>query len=182
MTTDVVVIEGGPAGVLAALRAADLGARTVLASGGEFAGMAANDGPVPVRTLAPAARLLRVTRQVGQYGIDVSEPAVDYPRLLARVREVGDDVRSHSSLRQQIDALGVTVCENAGLARFEDPHTLVSESGQRFRAEKIIVCTGGLSRRLPIPGFDLTSTPTAAWRLTSVPFSTLVVGGGAAGV
>jgi pyruvate/2-oxoglutarate dehydrogenase complex dihydrolipoamide dehydrogenase (E3) component len=120
--TDVLVIRAGPAGVLAAVRAADLGARTALVSSAEFGGMAANDGPVPVRTLAHAARLLRAARKVGHYGIDVSEPALDYARLLARVREVVDDVRSQSSLRQQIDALGVTVCENAGLARF-DPYT-----------------------------------------------------------
>ena len=85
---DVLVIGAGPAGVLAALRAADLGARTVLVSSDEFGGMAANDGPVPVRTLAHAARLLRAARKVGHYGIDVSEPALDYARLLARVREV----------------------------------------------------------------------------------------------
>ena len=54
---DVVVIGAGPAGVLAAIRAADLGARTALVSSAEFGGMVANDGPVPVRTLAYAARL-----------------------------------------------------------------------------------------------------------------------------
>ena len=68
--------------------------------------MAANDGPVPVRTLAHAARLIREARQLGQYGIAVSEPVLDYPRLLARVREVVDDVRAHSALRGQIDAAG----------------------------------------------------------------------------
>jgi pyruvate/2-oxoglutarate dehydrogenase complex dihydrolipoamide dehydrogenase (E3) component len=70
--TDVVVIGAGPAGVIAALRAADLGARTTLVTASEFGGMAANDGPVPVRVLAHAARLLRATREVGQYGITVS--------------------------------------------------------------------------------------------------------------
>ena len=69
--TDVLVIGAGPAGVLAALRAADLGARTVLVSSGEFGGMAANDGPVPVRALAHAARVyIRLARTVGRYGID----------------------------------------------------------------------------------------------------------------
>jgi dihydrolipoamide dehydrogenase len=55
--------------------------------------MAANDGPVPVRTLAHAARLIRKARQLNQYGIAVSEPVLAYPRLLARVREVAGDVR-----------------------------------------------------------------------------------------
>jgi len=67
--TDVIVIGAGPAGVLAALRAADLGARTMLVTRADFGGMAANDGPVPVRTLAHAARLMREARQLGQYGI-----------------------------------------------------------------------------------------------------------------
>ena len=101
---DVLVIGAGPAGVVAALRAADLGARTVLVTRDAFGGMAANDGPVPVRTLAHAARLLRDARQLGQYGIAVGEPVLDYRRLLARVREVLNDVRAHSAFRNQIDS------------------------------------------------------------------------------
>ncbi|MGA7066778.1 MAG: NAD(P)/FAD-dependent oxidoreductase, partial [Pseudolabrys sp.] len=142
----------------------------------------ANDGPVPVRTLAHAARLIREARQLGQYGIGVSEPVLDYPRLLARVREVVREARAHSSLRQQIDSLGVTVHEHAGVARFADQHTIETEGGLRLQAEKIIICTGGVSRRLPVPGFELTSTHSDAWRLTSVPPSMLVVGAGATGV
>ena len=179
---DVLVIGAGPAGVLAALRAADLGARTVLVTRTEFGGMAANDGPVPVRTLAHAARLIREARQLGEYGIGVSEPVLDYPRLLARVREAINDVRAHSSLRPQIDSLGVTVHEHAGVARFADEHTIETKSGLRLRAEKIIICTGGVSRRLSVPGFELTNTHSDAWGLTSVPPSMLVVGAGATGV
>src|SRR3954452_11236181 len=97
--TDIIAIGAGPAGVLAALRAAELGARTILGTSGEFGGMAANDGPVPVRVLAHAARLVREARQSDQYGLSAREPVLDYPRLLARVREVVADVRAHSSLR-----------------------------------------------------------------------------------
>jgi len=39
-----------------------------------FGGMAANDGPVPVRTLAHAGRLMRQAQQLGQYGIKVGPP------------------------------------------------------------------------------------------------------------
>jgi pyruvate/2-oxoglutarate dehydrogenase complex dihydrolipoamide dehydrogenase (E3) component len=179
---DVIVIGAGPAGVLAALRAADLGARTMLVTRAGFGGMAANDGPVPVRTLAHAARLIREARQLSQYGIGVSEPVLDYPRLRARVREVVNDARAQSSLRQQIDSLGVTIHEHAGLARFADPHTIETEDGLRLQAERIIICTGGISRRLSVPGFDLTNTHSDAWGLTSVPSSMLVVGAGATGV
>src|SRR5436309_1950342 len=180
--TDIVVIGAGPAGVLAALRAAELGARTVLVTSGEFGGMAANDGPVPVRVLAHAARLIREARQLGQYGLTLREPVLDYPRLLARVREVVADVRTHSSLRPQLDSFGVTVHENTGPARFTDPRTIETRGGLRLQADRLVICTGGVSRRLPIPGFELTSTHSDAWRLTAVPPSMLVVGSGATGV
>src|SRR6478672_11465574 len=178
---DVLVIGAGPAGVVAALRAADLGACTALVTRDAFGGMAANDGPVPVRTLAHAARLMREARQLGQYGITVNEPVLDYPRLLARVREVVHDVRAHSTWREQIDSLGVSVYEHAGVARFVDPHTIETTTGLRLQAEKVILCTGGISRRLDIPGFEFTSTHSDAWSLTSVPASILVIGGGATG-
>src|SRR6478736_9798373 len=129
--TDIIVVGAGPAGVLAALRAADLGARTTLVTRADFGGMAANDGPVPVRTLAHAARLIREARQLAQYGVSVSEPVLDYSRLLARVREIVQDVRAHSTWREQIDALGVSVYEQAGVARFVDPQAIETESGLR---------------------------------------------------
>ena len=178
---DLIIIGAGPAGVFAALRAAALGARTALITRDEFGGMAANDGPVPVRTLAQAARLIREARQLGMFGIAVSEPVLNYPQLLERVRTVVNDVRSHSALRSQIDSLQVTVHEHAGTARFVDPHTVETESGLRLQAKKIIICTGGVSRRLPIPGFEFTATHSDAWSLTSVPSSMLVIGGGATG-
>jgi dihydrolipoamide dehydrogenase len=178
---NVIVIGAGPAGVAAGLRAGDLGAATTLICRDEFGGMAANDGPVPVRTLAHAARLLRDARQLGQYGITTSDPVLDYSRLLARVREVVTDVRAHSTLRQQIDSVGVTVLERAGNVRFVDAHTVQTESGLRLRADRIIICTGGVSRRLAVPGFELTHTHSDAWSLTSVPPSILVIGAGATG-
>ena len=178
---DVIVIGAGPAGVVAALRAADLGAKTAMITRDEFGGMAANDGPVPVRTLAHAARLIREARQLSLYGISVGEPALDYSRLLARVRSVVDDVRAHSAFRQQVDSLGVTVYERVGDARFVDPHTIETTGGLRLQAEKFVICTGGVSRRLSVPGSELTASHSDAWHLTSVPPSMLVIGGGATG-
>ena len=178
---DVVVIGAGPAGVFCALRAADLGARTTLVTRAEFGGMAANDGPVPVRTLAHAARLARDARQLGRYGLVGDAPALSYPRLLGRVREVVDDVRDHSALRPQIDAVGVTVREHVGAARFAGAHTVETQSGLRLTGDRIVICTGGASRRLNIPGFELTCTHSDAWALTAVPASMLVIGAGATG-
>jgi len=178
---DVCVIGAGPAGVMAAFRATQLGARTTLVTSDAFGGMAANDGPVPVRTLAHAARLLRDAHQLGRYGITVGEPVLDYPRLLHRVRDVVEDVRVHSSRRELIDSLGVVVHERTGGARFLDPNTIENKNGLRVKADKFIICTGGMSRPLVVPGADLTNTHSDAWSLTSVPPSMLVIGAGATG-
>ena len=144
--------------------------------------MAANDGPVPVRTLAHAARLLREARQLPRYGIAAEEPSLDYPRLLARVREVTGDVRARSLLPEELERAGVTIHEHAGIARFVDPHVIESENAPRLRSRKVIICTGGVSRPLGVPGFDLTCTHSDAWRLVCAPESMLVVGAGATGV
>lgn len=180
--TDVVVIGAGPAGVLAALRAAELGARTTLVSSADFGGMAADDGPVPVRALAHAARLMRDARDLPRYGITESEPVLNYSRLLARVREIVHDVSTRTTLRERVDALGVTLHERSGAARFIDSHTIQTEHGLRLRADRFVICTGGVSRRLAIPGFEFASSHSDAWNLTEVPSSMLVIGTGHTGV
>lgn len=179
---DVVVVGAGPAGVVAALRAGRLGARTALITRDQFGGMAANDGPVPVRTLAQAARLIREARQLPRYGISGSEPTVDYPRLLARVREVTAAAREQTLLRDDLDRAGVRIYEQAGPARFADAHTVESDNAPPLHAGKVIICTGGTSRPLPVPGFELTATHSDAWNLSSVPPSMIVIGAGATGV
>ena len=179
---DVAVIGAGPAGAMAAIRSAELGARTTLVTRDLYGGMAAHDGPVPVRTLAYAARLIRDARQLGRYGIAVTEPRLDYSKLLSRVAEVVEVVRDHSSLREQIDRLGVTLHERAGTVRFADPHTIVSESGLRLRAGRFVLCAGGTHRRLTVPGAELVACHSDAWALTAVPPSLIVIGGGMTGL
>ena len=179
---DVAVLGAGPAGVMAAARASALGARTVLLASDDFGGMAANDGPVPVRTLAHAARLLRDAGQLPRYGVAEIEPHLDYGRVLTRVEEVVGDVRESSFLLPALTASGVELFENVGHARFGDDGSVHTDSGLTISADAFVVCTGGVSKTLPIPGFEFTSTHSDAWELTAVPESMVVLGAGATGV
>src|SRR5215216_2493408 len=67
---EVVVIGGGPSGVTAALRARELGATVALIESEHMGGVSTNDGCVPTRVLAKAARLMRDAEQFADYGLD----------------------------------------------------------------------------------------------------------------
>ena len=180
---DVAIIGAGPAGVSAGLQAARLGAKTTLITRDTVGGMAATDGPVPVRVLAQAARLRREARRPAAGTVlRQATPPWTIGRLLTRVREVVADVAEHSVLRAELQDAGVVLHEHAGTARFVDPHTIESERGVRVAAEKIILCAGGIHRALPVPGTELVGSHRDAWTLSTVPESLLVIGAGATGV
>lgn len=168
---DVIVLGG----VFAALRT-DLDASTTLLTSGELGGMATADGPVPVRTLAHAARLMRDVGQLGRYGIRTSEPTLDYATLLSRQRPGAFDVEKRAGRRRK------AIHENARPCQFIDGHTVETASGERHSADKIIVCVGGKARRLTFPGAEHVAIQSDAWSLQSVPASILVIGGGATGL
>src|SRR5580765_7205678 len=86
MAFDVTVIGGGPAGVTAALRARELGATVALVERGHLGGTCTNDGCVPTRALARAARLVRDAEQFDAFGLEGSLPVVDFRRLLERTQ------------------------------------------------------------------------------------------------
>jgi pyruvate/2-oxoglutarate dehydrogenase complex dihydrolipoamide dehydrogenase (E3) component len=178
---DVLVIGAGPAGTAAAIRAAELGATAALVTRDAFGGMSANEGPIPVRTLAHAARLAREARQLPRYGIPAPDPNLNYAQLVARTGEVVHEAREHSNLLDKVRETGVSLYEHAGTASFSDPHTIRSERGPTFRAGRIVICAGGLSRPLRVPGAELSVTPADAFGLVRVPQSLVVIGSGATG-
>jgi dihydrolipoamide dehydrogenase len=179
---DVIVIGGGPAGVTAALRARELGASVALVERGRLGGICTNDGCVPTRALAKAARLLRDAEQFDEYALVGEAPTVDFPRLLARAQDIVYRVHEKKQLLGNLQEAGVTVHADAGPARFADPHTIVlGEDGSRLQAEKYILCVGGHARRLNFPGAELALTHSDVWTLKKLPRSVAVVGAAATG-
>src|SRR5512143_2237258 len=85
---DVIVIGGGPAGVTAALRARELGATVALVERGSLGGTCTNDGCVPTRVLAKAARLVREASHFDEYGLVGECPTVDFAALMTRTQQV----------------------------------------------------------------------------------------------
>ena len=99
---EVVVIGGGPAGVTAALRARELGTTVALVERGNMGGTCTNDGCVPTRVLAKAARLVRDAEQFADYGLAGSLPEADFARLLNRTQRIVYEVQEKKQLRKQL--------------------------------------------------------------------------------
>ena len=180
-TFDLAVIGGGPAGVTAALRAAELGARVALVERDQPGGTCTDDGCAPTRVLAKAARLARDAEQLTDYGLTAPPPTLDFPALLAATQRTVYELHEKKQLAGHLDRAGVRLVMGRGAARFTDPHRLVVDDGTELEADRYILAGGGHARRLPFPGSDLALTHNDVWTMDELPGSLAIVGAAATG-
>ncbi len=178
---EVLVIGGGPAGVTAALRARELGARTALVERSRMGGTCTNDGCVPTRVLAKAARLLREAQQFSEYGIIAGTPRLNFEALLKRTQQVVYSIHEKKQLIKHLEESGTSVFADVGSARFIDPYSIETESGLHLSADKFLLCAGGHARHLSFPGAEFALTHSEVWSLRTLPESVAIVGAAATG-
>src|SRR5574337_614623 len=135
---DVCVIGAGSAGLSVAAGAAMLGARTVLFERGEMGGDCLNYGCVPSKALLAASHAARNVRAAARFGIAAPDARIDFPAVMAHVRDVIARIAPHDSV-ERFEDLGVRVIKAA--ARFAGPKE-VEGGGVRVRAKRIIIATG----------------------------------------
>ena len=85
---DVAIIGGGPGGYVAAIRAAQLGKKTVVIEKSALGGICLNWGCIPTKALLKSAEILRSAEKASKFGVKVDGVSVDFPAVIKRSRQV----------------------------------------------------------------------------------------------
>ena len=174
---DLFVIGAGSGGVRAARFAAGFGAKVAVAESRYLGGTCVNVGCVPKKLLVHGAHFHEDFEHASGFGWSAGEPSFDWPTLIAnKNREIQ---RLNGIYRNLLVNSGVTLLE--GHARLLGPHE-VEVDGQRYRAERILIATGGWPQVPDIPGKELATTSNEAFFLEQLPKRVLVVGGSLGGM
>ena len=173
----VVVLGGGPAGDVAALRAAQLGADSTLIERAELGGTCLNWGCIPTKSLLATADLLRKVRRADEFGLVVPEVSFDFSKMMERKDQIV--LRQRQGVEGAAKRKGVKVVRGEG--RVDGDAVVVD--GERHPFDHLVVCVG--TEPSGLPGFDMEHpailTSNDILVLEKVPESMLVVGGGVVG-
>src|SRR5690348_7578425 len=148
---DVVVIGGGPGGYVAALRAAQLGARTAIVEKDRLGGTCLVRGCIPTKAMLQSSELYTLVRRGAEFGVLADNPRFDLRAASRRRDQVVD--RLVDGVEGLMKANGVTVLR--GAARLEPGGRLVV-AGETHEAADIVVATGSVPARIPIEGVEHT--------------------------
>lgn len=170
---DLIVIGGGSGGIAHARRAAEYGARVAVIEYGPLGGTCVNVGCVPKKVMWYTASHTYHFDHAPDYGFDVAVSGHDWAGLRSRrdayVKRLNDIYESN------LDKSDVTYI--AGAARFVDPHT-VAVADAEYRADRIVIATGGRPIVPAIAGAELGITSDEFFALDERPQRVLVVGSG----
>jgi len=181
MRFDITVIGGGPGGYVAAIRAAQLGAKVLLVEKDQLGGTCTNRGCIPTKTmLADAGMFERVRRSLV---IKAEALHVDMGQLQERKNNVVK--RMITGVEFLLKDNGITFTK--GKASFLDRKTIeveVERGRERFESQRVIIATGSVSSQIsnvPVDG-KVILTSTEMLNVPSIPKDLIIIGGGYIGM
>lgn len=142
-------------------------------------GVCLNEGCISTKTLARSVELLLDIERAQEFGILVSEPALDFAKMMARKERVVEKLVS--GVETLLQARKVELFKGRG--RLLAPNRVVVE-GRELSTRSIIIATGAEPGKPPVPGLDLEGVLTSSGilELEEAPSELMVVGGGVIGM
>lgn len=175
---DLTVIGGGPGGYVAAIRAAQLGARTALIEKDVLGGTCLNRGCIPTKALISSAEKLNMIREAESLGIKTSIIAIDFAKMMERKNNVVTQLRSGVAYLLKRNNVTVFKAE----ASFGSEHTLSWPEGS-LSSERFIIASGSTPKRLPLVNNNpRVLTSDELLELETIPESLAIIGGGVIGI
>ncbi len=176
---DVAVIGSGPGGYAAAIRAAQLGLKTVCIEREALGGVCLNWGCIPSKALLHNAEVLNTVNNASAFGIAVEGVSADYAAGVARSRKVVDRLTKGIAAlfrKNEVDYI-------EGQASILDPH-VIEVDGKRIEADHLIIATGAVPATLNGSAVDgeVVLTYREAIVDDRVPERVVIIGGGPIGV
>ena len=185
MDYQLIVIGAGPGGYTAALRAAALGLHTAVVECREVGGTCLNRGCIPTKTLLHASQVYRDAVDGAVMGVHAAGATFNMEEIFAFKRSVSEKLRGgiHSLLK----SAKVDLIEGVGrIAAPGEVDVTAADGGvTRYTAERILIATGSVNVRPPIPGLELPGVMTSDELLEGsdrLYDSLVIIGGGVIGV
>lgn len=181
---DLAIVGAGPGGYVAALRAAQLGARLALVEKERVGGTCLNVGCIPTKALTTSMELLLKARQAGEFGLSIPNALFDLPSLMAYKQNAVDGLVS--GVEKLLKDRKVTLMRGEGYLVRPDTLRVADAAGTavEISARHVVLAPGSVTAKPPIPGLDLPGvmTSTEALDITDVPAHLTVIGGGVIGL
>ena len=182
----VLVIGGGPGGYVAAIRAAQLGARVTLVEREHLGGTCLNIGCIPTKCLLHSAELVsQIKDQGAEIGVETDGVRVNFPQVIAHKNAVSKQLTSGVAGLLKTNKIEKIDCEAYFLGTKKMNVLRNDDTEEALDADVHILATGSMNSVPPIPGIKdnpncIDSTGTLS--LEQLPKSMVVIGGGVIGL
>ena len=174
---DVVIVGGGPGGYVAALRAAQLGAKTAIVEKDRMGGTCLVRGCIPTKALLQSSELYHLAKGGAEFGLVTDSLTFDWTVAQKRKTAVVDQLVK--GVEGLLKAGGVTTFRGAG--RLGGKGT-VKVGNEVLTAKDIVIATGSAISRIPLKGAELTIDSDEILELKDVPKRLAIIGGGVVGM
>lgn len=179
---DVIVVGGGPAGYIAAIKSARLGAKVALVEKDAVGGTCLNRGCIPTKTYLKTAEMIDHLRALKNRGVDIGECniKIDMPRVVLEKDKVVKQLTN--GINSLLKVNGVDVFTGEGCVKAN--RTVVIIGKETLRTQSVIYAGGSVAQKINIQGVESKKVITSddILNLTQIPDQLAVIGGGVIGV